>query len=33
MCGGVDPRPLLRTWLGVLVVAALIYIAWRLAWP
>jgi hypothetical protein len=31
MCGGVDPRPLLRTWLGALVVVALIYVAWRLA--
>lgn len=32
MCGGVDPRPLLRTWLGVFAVVALIYVAWRLAW-
>lgn len=32
MCGGVDPRPLLRTWLGAIVVIALTYIAWRFAW-
>jgi hypothetical protein len=31
MCGGVDPRPLLRTGLGIFVVVALVYVAW-LAW-
>ncbi len=32
MCGGVDPRPLLRKWLGVIVCVALGYVLSRLAW-
>ncbi len=28
MCGGVDPRPMLRTWLGVLVCIVLVSLLW-----
>jgi hypothetical protein len=30
MCGGVDPRPLLRMWAGIFVCIALAVLAWSL---
>jgi hypothetical protein len=31
MCGGVDPRPLLRTWAGVAICLFMLWWAWELS--